>query len=83
MLFRSDTASLKTQLRGVGALLDVVVSIAGIEITDLQQGLSSVAVKASGVTPQGIPSQARIQSFMDSSADDLAAAKAGLPKTKQ
>jgi hypothetical protein len=79
---KKDTASLKTQLRSMSSLLAAVVSIAGIEITDLQQGLSALAVKATGVTAQGIPSTARMAFFQQLSSDDITAAKKGLPRYK-
>lgn len=77
---RKDTTSLKAQLRSISSLLNSVVAIAGIEITDLQQGLSALAAKGNGVTAQGVPSAARVTLFQDLSADDIAAAKKGLPK---
>jgi hypothetical protein len=77
---RKDTTTLKTQLRSISSLLNSVVSIAGIEITDLQQGLSALAAKGSGVTAQGVPSTARVTLFQNLSADDISQAKKGLPK---
>jgi hypothetical protein len=75
-----DKTTLKSQLWSMSSLLNSVVSIAGIEITDLQQGLSALAAKGSGVTPMGVPSTARVNLFKDQSADDISAAKIGLPK---
>ena len=78
-LDKNDVGGLKGQLRAISALLNSVVSIAGIEITSLQDGFDSV-LKSTGMTPQGGSPSARISSFSVAADNDLSAAKRTLTK---
>ena len=79
-LYGNDIPALKSQLRAISSLLNSVVSIAGIEITNLQDGLESV-VKSTGMTPHGGSTSARVAAFSEAAGDDVAAARRTLTKS--
>ena len=79
-VYGNDIPALKSQLLAISSLLNSVVSIAGIEITNLQDGLESV-VKSIGMTPQGGSPSARVAAFSKAAGDDVAAARRRLTKS--
>ena len=79
-IYSNDMPALKSKLRALSSLLNSVVSIAGIEITNLQDGLESV-VKSIGMTPQGGSPSARVAAFGKAAGDDVAAARRTLTKS--
>ena len=79
-LYGNDIPALRSQLRGLSSLLNSVVSIAGIEIANLQNGLESV-VKSTGMTLEGGSPSARVAVFSKAAGDDVAAARRTLTKS--
>ncbi len=77
---RNDVGGLKSQLRAISSLLNSVVTIAGIEIASLQEGLDFVVKSLNNKTSQGIARSARIAAFAEAMDDDLQLAKLVLTK---
>jgi hypothetical protein len=71
---KGDVSILKSQLRAFSTLLNSVVSIAGIEITSLQDALSAVT-KSLGMTAMGGSPSARSTAFDQAAADDIRSAR--------
>ena len=79
-LYGNDIPALRSKLRAIASLLNSVVSIAGIEITTLQDDLESLVNPTGPTSPDGSLS-ARVAAFSKAAGDDVATARRTLIKS--
>jgi len=79
-IYGNEIPESRSKLRAISSLLNSVVSVAGIEITNLQDGFESV-VKSTGMRPQGDSPAARAAAFSKAANDNVAAAKRTLTRS--